>query len=145
MPRPKSHRLIYAPPLFTEFKPAGVAAKSLRQNSLTIDEYESMRLADHVGLSHEEAANEMQISRSTFSRLLAVARAKITDTLVSGKMLTIEGGNIHFRNNMYRCMNCGNLFRTKINSTLLKCPECHSTQLQNLAGGFGHGRCCAKF
>ena len=142
MPRPKNNRFVYEPPLFTEFKPVGVAAKSLRRNSLTLDEYEAVRLADHLGLSHEEASEEMQISRSTFSRLVATARGKITDSLVSGKMLTIGGGNIHFRNNIIRCLDCGNIFRTKMNSTLLKCPACHSSRLQNLAGGFGHGRCC---
>ncbi len=145
MPRPRNNRLVYEPPLFTEFKPVGVAAKSLLRNSLTLDEYEAVRLADQLGLSHEEAADEMQISRSTFSRLVAVARTKITDSLVNGKMLTIEGGNVHFRNNIIRCMNCGNLFKTQMNSTLVKCPECQSANLQNLAGGFGHGRCCTKF
>lgn len=79
MPRPSNNRLVYEPPLFTEFKPVGVAVKSLRRNSLTLDEYEAVRLADQLGLSHEEAADEIQISRSTFSRLVAVARAKITD------------------------------------------------------------------
>ena len=145
MPRPRNNRLVYEPPLFTEFKPVGVGAKSLLRNSLTLDEYEAVRLADQLGLSHEEAADEMQISRSTFSRLVAVARTKITDSLVNGKMLIIEGGNVHFRNNIIRCMNCGNLFKTQMKSTLVKCPECQSTNLQNLAGGFGHGRCCTKF
>lgn len=142
MPRPKNNRIVFEPPLFTEFKPARIAAKNLSRNSLSLDEYESVRLADLAGLSHEEAADEMEISRSTFSRLVARARLKITDALVNGKMLVIEGGNVHFRNNMFRCRNCGNLFKTKINSTLQKCPECQSINLQNLAGGFGHGRCC---
>lgn len=144
VPRPKNSRSIHEPPLFTEFKPVGVAAKSLLQNSLSLDEYEAVRLADLLELSHEEAAGEMEISRSTFSRLVAVARAKITDTLVNGKMLTIGGGNIHFRKNIIRCLNCGFLFKTKINSTLQKCPQCQSDRLQNLAGGFGHGRYCTK-
>lgn len=144
MPRPKNNRFVYEPPLFTEFKPAGVSARNLRQNRLTLDEYEAVRLADYLGLSHEEAADEMHISRSTFSRLVAVAREKISDALIGGKVLTIGGGNIHFRNNIIRCLNCGNLFRTRINSTLLKCPACQSANLQNLAGGFGHGRCCTN-
>lgn len=145
MPRPKNNRLVFEPPLFTQFKPAGVAAKTLRQNGLALDEYEAVRLADHQGLSHEEAAGEMQISRSTFSRLVEGARKKIADSLVSGKMLVIEGGNIHFRNNIIRCLNCGNIFKIGINNALLRCPECNSANLQNLAGGFGHGKCCKNF
>ena len=142
MPRPKNNRLILGPPLFTEFKPSGIAAKNLHKNILSLDEYESVRLADLNGLSHDEAALEMEISRSTFSRLVSKARRKITDALVNGKMILIEGGNIHFMNNYFRCFDCGNLFKTKINSTLKNCPECQSVNLENLAGGFGHGRCC---
>jgi len=145
VPRPKNNRYVFEPPMFREFKPVGVAARSLRVNRLTLDEYESVRLADHQGLSHEEAADEMGISRSTFSRLVVGARRKVSDSLVSGKMLLIEGGNIHFRNNIIRCMNCGNIFKIKISSALIKCPECGSANLQNLAGGFGHGRCCANY
>jgi len=136
---------VHEPPLFTEFKPVGVAAKSLRQNRLTIDEYEAVRLADLQGYSHEEAAEEMRISRSTFSRLVVGARRKIADSLVNGKVLLIDGGNIHFRNNIIRCLSCGNIFKIRINRALPRCPECGSTNLQNLAGGFGHGRCCTKF
>lgn len=145
MPRPKNSRFVYEPPLFTEFKPVGVAAKSLQFNRLTLDEYEAVRLADKQGLSHEEAAEEMQISRSTFSRLVMKAREKIADSLVNGKMIIIEGGSIHFRNNIIRCLNCGNIFKIKMNSAIVDCPGCQSTNLQNLAGGFGHGRCCTKF
>jgi len=140
MPRPRRNRFVYEPPLFTEFKPVGVSARSLLQNRLTLDEYEAVRLADHQGYSHEEAAEEMQISRSTFSRLVVIARKKIADSLVNGKVLIIEGGNIYFRNNIIRCLNCGNIFKIRMNSSLLKCPVCQSINLQNLAGGFGHGR-----
>jgi predicted DNA-binding protein (UPF0251 family) len=145
MPRPKNNRFVYEPPLITEFKPVGIAARSLKQNMLSLDEYEATRLADLMEMSHEEAAREMGISRSTFSRLVARARKKIGDSIVNGKVLKIGGGNIHFRNNVIRCMNCGNIFKTKMNSNFLACPSCYSTNLQNLAGGFGHGRCCTNY
>ena len=142
MPRPKSERIVFKPPLFTEFKQIGVAGRSLKQIQLSLDELEAVRLADYVGLSHEEASEEMEISRSTFSRLIEKARKKIADFIVKGKLLTIEGGNIHFRNNIIRCMNCGYMFKTNIDASFTECPECKSTNLINLAGGFGHGRCC---
>jgi len=145
MPRPKNSRYVFEPPLFTEFKPVGVAARTLRSNRLALDEYEAIRLADFQGLSHEEAADEMGISRSTFSRLVVGARKKVSDSIVNGKMLNIEGGPIHFRNNIIRCMNCGNIFKIKISNAMLRCPECGSANLQNLAGGFGHGRCCTNY
>jgi len=144
MPRPKNDRIVNEPPLFAEFKPIGVAGLSLKQILVTLDEFEATRLADYEGLSHEEAANEMNISRSTFSRLIEQARKKIADFLIHGKLLTIEGGNIHFRNNIIRCLDCGYMFKTNIGIPLLNCPDCDSTKLLNLAGGFGHGRCCVN-
>ncbi len=145
MPRPKNDRIVHEPPLFTEFKPVGVTGRSLVQISLSLDEFEASRLADSIGLSHEEAAKEMEISRSTFTRLIEDARRKIADFIVQGKLLSIEGGKIHFRNNIIRCLNCGYMFKTNIGTSFTECPECKSTSLQNLAGGFGHGRCCVGF
>jgi len=143
MPRPKSNRIVHLPPLFTEFKPVGLKGQSIQQVFLTLDEFEALRLADNAGLSHEEAADEMEISRSTFSRLIEKARKKIADFIIQGKMLTIEGGNVHFRNNIIRCEDCGYMFKTNFNETFSECPSCHSKNLMNLAGGFGHGKCCS--
>jgi len=143
MPRPKNNRIVQKPPIFTEFKPIGVAGRLLKQTSLSLDEYEAFRLADHLGLSHAEAAEEMEISRSTFTRLIEEARKKIADLIINGSMLMIDGGNIHFRKNIIRCLSCGYMFDINFGSPLSECPECHSTNLQNLAGGFGHGKCCS--
>ena len=144
MSRPKNDRIVHEPPIFTEFKPIGVAGRSLDQMPLSIDEFEAIRLADYRGLSHEEAAEEMEISRSTFTRLIETARQKVAEFIVQGKLLIIEGGNIHFRNNIIRCMDCGHMFKTTMGISLTECPECKSTNLINLAGGFGHGRCCTS-
>ncbi|MCK4466044.1 MAG: DUF134 domain-containing protein, partial [Bacteroidales bacterium] len=67
MPRPEKHRIVYEPPIFTEFKPMGVAGRFLERTYLSLDEFEAFRLADFVGLSHAEASDEMEISRSTFT------------------------------------------------------------------------------
>ena len=142
MPRPKSNRIVHEPPLFTEFKPVGVPGTELEQVLLSLDEYEAVRLADYVGMSHEEAADEMEISRSTFSRLIEQARKKMASFLFQGKLLTIIGGNVHFRFNIIRCKDCGHMFKINIDSPMTECPECHSTNLLNHAGGFGHGKCC---
>lgn len=144
MARPLKERLVDNPPLFTEFKPVGVAAKLLEEINLSLDEYEAFRLADHVGLSHEEAADEMEISRSTFSRLIEKSRSKIADFLINGKFLSINGGNIHFKKNIICCQDCGYMFKTNFQTSFNKCPVCHSDNLLNLAGGFGHGKCCAN-
>ena len=134
--------MVHEPPLFTEFKPMGIKGQELEQIQLTLDEFEAFRLADFMGLMHAEAADEMGISRSTFSRLIERARKKIADCIVQGKWLTIDGGMVHFRNNIIRCQSCGHMFRINISNTISECPACHSKNLINLAGGFGHGRCC---
>ena len=142
MPRPQDNRIVHEPPLFSEFKPMGARGRNLEQILLTLDEFEALRLADFNGLTHAEAADEMEISRSTFTRLIEKARKKIADFLIQGKLLTIEGGSIHFRNNIIHCQDCGHMFKTNIDNAITECPACHSKNLLNLAGGFGHGKCC---
>lgn len=144
MPRPKSERIVHEPPLFTAFRPTGVPGRVLEEVLLSLDEFEAVRLADFKGMSHEESADEMEISRSTFSRLIEKARKKISEFLIGGKLLTIDGGNVHFRNNIIRCTDCGYMFKINIGSPMIECPECHSKNLINLAGGFGHGNCCKE-
>lgn len=142
MPRPQDNRIVLEPPLFSEFKPLGIKGQDLEQIQLALDEFEAFRLADHNGLTHAEAADEMGISRPTFSRLIEKARKKIADFIIQGKLLTIDGGSVHFRNNIIRCQRCGHMFKINISNTISECPACHSKHLINLAGGFGHGKCC---
>ncbi len=142
MPRRKMQRMVHRPPLYTEFKPVGVRRLSLDSIELSIDEYEAIRLADNVGMNHNDAAEEMEISRSTFSRLIENARKKISDFIIEGKHLQINGGNIHFRGNIIKCNSCGHMFNTNFENDILICPSCGSDNLIDLAGGFGHGRCC---
>lgn len=142
MPRPKNNRIVYEPPSYTEFKPAGVSVKSLEEVQLSLDEFEAVRLSDQLGMSHEEAANEMGISRSTFSRVIVKSRKKIADFFFQGKLLTVTGGNIHFRKNIIKCSDCGHMFKIDIGTLMSQCPECGSKNLLSLAGSFGHGECC---
>lgn len=144
MARPEKDRIVLNPPLFSEFKPVGVPSSTLIQVLLTLDEYEAFRLADYLGLSQLESAEEMEISRPTFTRLIEKARKKIADFIVQGKVLSIEGGNIHFRRNIIKCLDCGHMFQMNIEDSLSECPDCGSKNLMNLAGGFGHGQCCAN-
>jgi len=142
MARPQKNRKIKEPPVFSRFKPAGVKGKALDRIVLLIDEYEAIRLADNLGMSHEEAADEMEISRPTFTRLVEQARKKVSDMFIKGKMIVIEGGKVHFSKNLFKCRSCGNLFGVNISENMKQCPSCGSEELMNLAGGFGHGKCC---
>lgn len=142
MPRPKKDRKVHKPPFYTRFKPTGIAAKNLKQVTLSLDEYEAIRLSDFYGMSQEEAAEEMEISRPTFTRLIEQARKKTADFLINGKVLTLDGGKIHFKNNVIKCEECGHTFTTSLQANIKHCPNCNSLNIINLAGGFGHGRCC---
>ncbi len=144
MPRPKNNRIVHEPPRFSVFKPVGLRSADTEQISFSLDEFEAIRLADQQGLSHAEASDEMEISRSTFTRLIEQARKKIADFLINGRLLVIEGGNIHFRKNLIRCQDCGHMFNINFNDPFTECPSCKSKNLLNLAGGFGHGHCCSN-
>ncbi|HMK43055.1 MAG TPA: DUF134 domain-containing protein [Dissulfurispiraceae bacterium] len=90
MPRPKKCREIKCTPGAYYFKPRGIPMTELHEEILTADEMEALRLADHDGLYHEEAALQMKVSRATFGRILASARRKVAGALVQGKALRIE-------------------------------------------------------
>ena len=145
MGRPQKERGVTEPPRIQSFKPTGVPRQVLERVSLTIDEFEAIRLADHQGLDHEHAAEKMNISRTTFTRLIEKARRKIADALIEVKELYIEGGSVHFRRNIFRCGNCGKLIRMNIGDpSPRKCPQCGSINLIDLAQTYGHGPCCRR-
>ncbi|MFC1582420.1 DUF134 domain-containing protein [Planctomycetota bacterium] len=143
MARPHKEKGIKEPPRVQSFKPTGIPMRFLERVSLTLDEFEAIRLADHEGLEHKEASERMGISRSTFTRLIDKARKKVGEALVEVKELFIEGGNVHFKQNLIRCLGCGYILSLGIAETPPeKCPECGEANLVNLAQAFGHGRCC---
>ena len=95
MPRPTFPRNVGFLPGVTYFKPAGVKMTDLKEVVLGHDEIEAIRLKNLQGLSQEEAAEQMNVSQPTLHRLLSSAYNKMTDAIVNGKALRIEGGNIN--------------------------------------------------
>ncbi len=93
MPRPKKPRTIHWPPIATAFIPNTIPPWGRGEVVLPIEGFEAIRLADFEGLDHEEAARIMNVSRQTFGRILAHARAIVADALTMGKVLRIEGGD----------------------------------------------------
>ena len=142
MSRPKKQRVVNQPPVHRSFKPVGVPRTKLELLNLSLDEFEAIRLADHLGMDHNDASGEMEISRSTFTRLIEKAHKKISRFLIIGGQLNIDGGNIHFRTNILSCGDCDHKFNINFETHLSSCPKCGSKNLFDLAGGFGHGKCC---
>jgi len=93
VPRPKKLRTIRQKPEVTYFKPRGVYLSELKEVVLHFEEFEALRLVDLKDFNQEKAAEKMKVSRSTFQRVLASARKKTSQALVSGRALKIEGGD----------------------------------------------------
>lgn len=91
MARPKKCRLICREPSFERFLPDGIP--SSEDVFLTVDEYEVLRLLDYERKTHEECAIQMNVSRTTVTAMIEVARGKVVDALVNGKPLCIGGGH----------------------------------------------------
>jgi len=90
MVRPRKCRNINITPGVTYFKPRGVPMRELTEVYLPLDGLEAIRLADLEGLSHEEAAQRMHISRQTFGRILSSARNTVARAIVGGLALRIH-------------------------------------------------------
>ena len=95
MPRPRKLRYVQGRPIVAAFLPSRVPPWGREEVFLPIEGLEAIRLSDFQGLDQETAASMMNVSRQTFGRILADARAVVADALVMGKVLKIEGG--HFQ------------------------------------------------
>lgn len=93
MPRPFRKRRIRFQPGITHFKPAGIPVAESEEIVLKMEELEAVRLKDHEEKGQIESAKKMNISQPTFNRLLRTARKKISEALVEGKAIKIEGGS----------------------------------------------------
>jgi len=92
MARPKKSRRVCSLPINTAFVPKSL--KNVDEIVMTIDEYETIRLIDFFEMTQEECALKMQIARTTVQAIYMSARKKISDCIVNGKQLLIEGGDV---------------------------------------------------
>ena len=122
-------------PKITSFKPAGVPLAQLQEIRISIEEAEAIRLKDLEGLEQEECAQKMNVSRSTFSRILLSARQKIADALLNGKAIRIEGGNYELTKRSFRCGNGHEWevpFEVMIKQPPELCPTCNTANIMAL-------------
>ncbi len=96
MSRPTCRRRIGFQPKVIYFKPAGIPLTAVQEVIIGHDEVEAMRLKNLLGFPQEDAASQMGVSQPTFHRLINAAYQKITDAIINGKALRIEGGNVTF-------------------------------------------------
>jgi predicted DNA-binding protein (UPF0251 family) len=93
MVRPRKLRFVQGRPIVSAFIPNAIPPWGREEVLLSIEGLEAIRLTDFQGLDQETAARMMNVSRQTFGRILAEARAIVADALVMGKILRIEGGH----------------------------------------------------
>lgn len=130
MPRPPRYRRMYTPPSIKGFKPFGVPVNDLEYVRMLFEEYESINLADYQGLNQEEASKKMNISRPTFTRIYEKARKIVAQAFVEGKALVIEGGNVKFDCEWFKCLACNKMYRSNDKKTPETCNECGSRKFE---------------
>jgi uncharacterized protein len=124
MSRPVRSRRLDCPPKMAGFKPFGMPLSELNSVKLQYDEYESIKLVNYANLSQEVAAEQMGISRPTFTRIYNCALKKIAIAFVECSSIEIEGGHVEFEKQWYKCKKCFKLIDGLENHT--KCKNCNS-------------------
>lgn len=104
MPRPRKCRKVCSMPKIREFAPVGGGESFV---TLTVDEYESIRLIDKQGFSQEDCAGYMQVARTTAQQIYNSAKSKIATALVEGLGIRIEGGDYRLCDRTEDSCTCG--------------------------------------
>lgn len=95
MGRRRKCRFVADVPEVTVFKPQGVPMSQLYGVVIALDGFEALRLVDAEGLSQEEAAERMRVSRPTLCRILGEARGQVARALSRGWAIRIEVDVLH--------------------------------------------------
>ncbi len=128
MPRHKRNRKMHMPPAMRGYKPYGIPGREIESVTLLLEEYEALKLADYENMSQEKAAEKMNVSRPTFTRVYDRARKKLAKAFVEGKAILIEGGYVEFSKTWYKCNDCHETFVAKKTSKK-NCPVCNSLNI----------------
>lgn len=104
------------------FKPYGIKQCEIEHLVLKFEEYESIRLINYNKLSQEQAAEKMNVSRPTLTRIYNKALKQIAKSFVEGKAIEIEGGNYFLEKDWYRCKKCYKLIEGLENH--IQCEGC---------------------
>lgn len=92
MSRPKKWRNVCHLPGNRQYGPLDEVPEESEVISMTVEEYETIRLIDYTGMIQEDCAENMEVARTTVQHIYSNARKKIAESLVRGIPLVIEGG-----------------------------------------------------
>ncbi len=99
--------------------------------SVLYEEYEALRLADYSGLKQEEAAKLMNVSRPTFTRIYSSCLKKLARAFAEGRSIIIEGGDVEFDKEWYRCHECTTVFHHH-DAGQNECINCESKDIEHI-------------
>ncbi len=92
MPRPVKGRNVCCLPRNNRFGPLGCRGAPGGGVTMTVDEFETIRLIDYLNFTQEECALQMNVARTTVQGIYEHARKKLASALVDALPLTISGG-----------------------------------------------------
>ena len=117
MSRPRKCRKVCSLPKHKEFIPVcEIGMKYTEEKTLsvfpeivtmTVDEYETIRLIDKQDFSQEECSAYMKIARTTVQQIYNNARKKLAEVIVDGCKLKIEGGDYQICSGEEKVCKCG--------------------------------------
>ena len=112
MPRPRKWKKVCCLPEADLFGPLTEGGQPVHFVTMTVEEYETIRLIDLEGLTQEECAERMEVARGTVQFIYKEARFKIAEAIVNGYKLKIAGGSYKLYNDdekingCQRCQRC---------------------------------------
>lgn len=133
MPRPVKWRKVEYIPQNKYFAPCpkgDCGKRGIGEINIKVEELEAMRLKDIEGLTQEECAEKMQVSRQTFQNIIDSARLKVATALLEDKAISVGGGNYTKNICKFTCYSCGNEIFTNYETSVTKCKHCGSVNIK---------------
>lgn len=106
MPRPRKWRKVCCLPMNDLYGPLNGPEPTAEIITMTVEEYETIRLIDFEGLTQEECALRMQVARGTVQAIYKDARFKLAKSLINGERLKIGGGDYQLYNETEKAHGC---------------------------------------
>lgn len=128
MARPIKCRRVEFFPEDTYFIPLSKRKCEVEEVVLKVEELEAMRLKDIEGLTQQECADRMHVSRQTFQNIIDSARNKVALALTQGNAIHISGGNYTLGSCPFKCLDCGETYILNYEKDRHVCPSCGSSQ-----------------
>jgi predicted DNA-binding protein (UPF0251 family) len=123
MPRPRKCRKVCCLPERDIYGPLNASISRDDFVTMTVDEYESIRLIDIESFTQEECANQMNIARTTVQGIYNDARRKLAESLVNGKVLRIQGGDYKLCNGFEKSCGGGRCPRHRCGRSFVKSED----------------------